>query len=301
MLQLDKAPNISQEMIRQLLPKAPPLTQLMEMYEHCVEDEERASTETIITMASPGSMSPDGMPRCCFFNLSPKIQSNNILRAQLWVHLRPADMDTTVILQISRVKVTSEGNKHERIFSLRVDIAAGASSWQSIEIKKILQTWLRQSETNFALEIKAYDLRGEDLAVTAAEPGEEGLQPFIEVKISPSPTRNRRDTGLECGEESSETRCCRYPLTVDFEAFGWDWIIAPKRYKANYCSGECEYMHLQKYPYNHLVNKAKPRGTAGPCCTPTKMSPINMLYFNRMEQIIYGKIPSMVVDHCGCS
>ncbi len=123
----------------------------------------------------------------------------------------------------------------------------------------------------------------------------------MEVKISEGPKRIRRDSGLDCDENSSESRCCRYPLTVDFEDFGWDWIIAPKRYKANYCSGECDYMYLQKYPHTHLVNKANPRGTAGPCCTPTKMSPINMLYFNGKEQIIYGKIPSMVVDRCGCS
>lgn len=126
-------------------------------------------------------------------------------------------------------------------------------------------------------------------------------QPFIEVKILDNLKRSRRDSGLNCDEESVETRCCRYPLTVDFEEFGWDWIIAPKRYRANYCSGECEFLHLQQYPHAHLVNKANPRGTAGPCCTPTKMSPINMLYFNRKEQIIYGKIHSMVVDHCGCS
>lgn len=126
-------------------------------------------------------------------------------------------------------------------------------------------------------------------------------QPFLEVKITEVPKRSRRESGLDCNERSSESRCCRYPLTVDFEDFGWDWIIAPKRYKANYCSGECEQVHLQKLPHTHLVNKANPRGTAGPCCTPTKMSPINMLYFNHREQIIYGKIPSMVVDLCGCS
>lgn len=50
-LRLEQAPNISREMIRQLLPKAPPLTQLIDQYEHRVEDEERATTETIITMA----------------------------------------------------------------------------------------------------------------------------------------------------------------------------------------------------------------------------------------------------------
>lgn len=119
----------------------------------------------------------------------------------------------------------------------------------------------------------------------------------MEVKISDAGKRSRRDTGLDCDEHSTESRCCRYPLTVDFDDFGWDWIIAPKRYKANYCSGEC----VQKYPHSHIVNKANPRGSAGPCCTPTKMSPINMLYFNDREQIIYGKIPSMVVDLCGCS
>uniref|UniRef100_A0A8C7R3J4 Growth/differentiation factor 8 n=1 Tax=Oncorhynchus mykiss TaxID=8022 RepID=A0A8C7R3J4_ONCMY len=270
---------------RQLLPKAPILSQFTDQYEHRVEGEERAPTETIISMATPGPMSQqDGIPSCCFFNLSPKIRPNNILHAQLWVNLRPA-----------------EGNSRIRILSLKIDVASGASSWQSVDINQLLKTWLHQPETHYGLEIKAYDSKRQDLAVTVAELGEEGLQPFMEVKISENLKRSRRDSALDCDEESSETLCCRYPLTVDFEAFGWDWIIAPKRYKANYCSGECEYMHLQKYPHTHLVNKASARGTTGPCCTPTKMSSINMLYFNRMEQIIYGKIPSMVVDHCGCS
>lgn len=238
-------------------------------------------------------------------------------------------MVTNVFLQISRLKPGKEGNNTRvRVRSLKIDTdTAGAGSWQSVDIKSLLQAWLRQPDTNYGIEINAYDSKGEDLAVTSAERGEEGLvrqmkdatcnesrllqlirvwlflsqQPFMEVKILNSPKRSRRDSGLNCDEESAETRCCRYPLTVDFEEFGWDWIIAPKRYRANYCSGECEFLHLQQYPHAHLVNKANPRGTAGPCCTPTKMSPINMLYFNRKEQIIYGKIPSMVVDHCGCS
>lgn len=125
--------------------------------------------------------------------------------------------------------------------------------------------------------------------------------PFMELRVLENNKRSRRNLGLDCDEHSTESRCCRYPLTVDFEAFGWDWIIAPKRYKANYCSGQCEYMFMQKYPHTHLVQQANPRGSAGPCCTPTKMSPINMLYFNDKQQIIYGKIPGMVVDRCGCS
>ncbi|KAG7240513.1 hypothetical protein INR49_026797 [Caranx melampygus] len=311
-LRMKEAPNISRDIVKQLLPKAPPLQQLLDQYDVLgddnkdvvmEDDDEHAITETIVMMATEPEpvVQVDGEPKCCFFSFTQKFQASRIVRAQLWVHLRPADEATTVFLQISRLMPVTDGSRHIRIRSLKIDVNSGVSSWQSIDVKQVLTVWLRQPETNWGIEINAFDSRGNDLAVTSAVPGEEGLQPFMEVKISEAPKRARRDTGLDCDENSPESRCCRYPLTVDFEDFGWDWIIAPKRYKANYCSGECEYMHLQKYPHTHLVNKANPRGTAGPCCTPTKMSPINMLYFNRKEQIIYGKIPSMVVDRCGCS
>ncbi|XP_039883485.1 growth/differentiation factor 8 [Simochromis diagramma] len=311
-LRMKEAPNISREIVKQLLPKAPPLQQLLDQYdvlgddnreEVLEDDDEHATTETIVMVATEpdSAVQVDGQPKCCFFSITQKFQVSRVVRAQLWVHLRPSEEVTTVFLQISRLMPVTDGNRHIRIRSLKIDVNAGASSWQSIDVKQVLTVWLRQPETNWGIEINAFDSRGNDLAVTSAEPGEEGLQPFMEVKISEGPRRARRDSGLDCDENSPESRCCRYPLTVDFEDFGWDWIIAPKRYKANYCSGECEYMHLQKYPHTHLVNKANPRGTAGPCCTPTKMSPINMLYFNRKEQIIYGKIPDMVVDRCGCS
>ncbi|RVE58451.1 hypothetical protein OJAV_G00209510 [Oryzias javanicus] len=312
-LRMREAPNISRDTVNQLLPKAPPLQQLLDQYDVLADDsmdavaeddDEHATTETIMLMATEpeSDVQVDREPRCCFFSFAQKFPASRIVRAQLWVHLRPADEATTVFLQISRLMPATDGNRHiVRIRSLKIDVRAGLSSWQSIDVKQVLAVWVRQPETNWGIEINAFDSRGNDLAVTSAEPGEQGLQPFIEVKISEGPRRARRDSGLDCDENSPESRCCRYPLTVDFEDFGWDWIIAPKRYKANYCSGECEYMHLQKYPHTHLVNKANPRGTAGPCCTPTKMSPINMLYFNRKEQIIYGKIPSMVVDRCGCS
>nr|XP_020475864.1 growth/differentiation factor 8 [Monopterus albus]AIS22056.1 myostatin [Monopterus albus] len=311
-LRMKEAPNISRDTVKQLLPKAPPLQQLLDQYDVLgddnkdlviEEDDEHATTETIIMIATePDSIvQVNGEPKCCLFSFTQRFQASRIVRAQLWVHLRPADEVTTVFLQISRLMPGTDGNRHIRIRSLKVDVNAGTSSWQSIDVKQVLTVWLRQPETNLGIEINAFDSRGNDVAVTSAEPGEEGLQPFMEVKISENPKRARRDVGLDCDENSPESRCCRYPLTVDFEDFGWDWIIAPKRYKANYCLGECEYMHLQKYPHTHLVNQANPRGTAGPCCTPTKMSPINMLYFNHEEQIIYGKIPAMVVDRCGCS
>ncbi|XP_036279100.1 growth/differentiation factor 8 [Pipistrellus kuhlii] len=312
-LRLEAAPNISKEAVRQLLPRAPPLRELIDQDdvqrdgggEGSLEDDDyHATTETVIAMPSAPDLltQVEGKPKCCFFKFSSKIQFNKVVKAQLWIYLRPVRTPTTVFVQILRlVKPMKDGTRFTGIRSLKLDMSPGAGIWQSIDVKTVLQNWLKQPESNLGIEIKALDENGRDLAVTFPGPGEDGLNPFLEVKVADTPKRSRRDFGLDCDEHSTESRCCRYPLTVDFEAFGWDWIIAPKRYKANYCSGECEFVFLQKYPHTHLVHQANPRGSAGPCCTPTKVSPINMLYFNGKEQIIYGKIPAMVVDRCGCS
>ncbi|XP_059385012.1 growth/differentiation factor 11 isoform X1 [Carassius carassius] len=313
-LRLKQAPNISREVVNQLLPKAPPLQQLLDHHDFQGDassledfmdaDEYHATTESVITMASEPEplVQVDGKPSCCFFKFSPKLMFTKVLKAQLWVYLQPLQQTSTVYLQILRLKpITEQGSRHIRIRSLKIELSSQAGHWQSIDFKHVLQNWFKQPHTNWGIDINAYDESGNDLAVTSLRPGEEGLQPFLEVKVLETTKRSRRNLGLDCDEHSTESRCCRYPLTVDFEAFGWDWIIAPKRYKANYCSGQCEYMFMQKYPHTHLVQHANPRGSAGPCCTPTKMSPINMLYFNDKQQIIHGKIPGMVVDRCGCS
>lgn len=136
--------------------------------------------------------------------------------------------------------------------------------------------------------------------------------PYLEVHTEDGRrSRSKRNVlGLDCHENSKEQLCCRYPLTVDFEAFGWDWIIAPKRYEANYCSGECPMVFLQRYPHTHLAqmvnqmdkfNKTTAYPGTGPCCAPRKLSAISMLYFDQDYNIIYGVLPGMVVDRCGCS
>lgn len=112
--------------------------------------------------------------------------------------------------------------------------------------------------------------------------------------------RKRRNSGLNCDEKASEPLCCRYSFYVDFVEIGLDFIVAPKRYDAHMCSGECPYMTLQKYPHTHLLKMSQPN-TAAPCCAPRKMSPISMLYFDDKLNLVLSSLPGMVVDRCGCS
>lgn len=113
--------------------------------------------------------------------------------------------------------------------------------------------------------------------------------------------RRKRMTSMTCDDKSSEVRCCRYPLTIDFESFGWDWVIAPKRYEANYCSGECGLILMNNSPHTHLIQQSNFFNPTGPCCSPRKMSPISMLYMDNNFNIIYGILPNMVVEKCDCS
>jgi len=138
-------------------------------------------------------------------------------------------------------------------------------------------------------------------------------RPYLEVQIrEQTSVRPRRTTSLNCDEFGAEQRCCRYPLIVDFQAFQWNWIIAPKRYAAFYCSGVCPFRYFTTYPHSALVqmtqerqatsnNTSRLNNNAGPCCAPIKTSNITMLHYNDEGNVVVSILPDMVVDQCGCS
>lgn len=110
--------------------------------------------------------------------------------------------------------------------------------------------------------------------------------------------RTKRSLSLTCNKEDNEKRCCRYPLMVDFRKFAWDWIIAPNDYMANYCAGECTITFLSKYMHTHVWQLST---SATPCCSPTKMAPLILLYYDTNYNVVQSTIPNMVVEKCSCS
>jgi len=139
------------------------------------------------------------------------------------------------------------------------------------------------------------------------------------VSGSQQSTRSKRTTELDCDDRSAERRCCRYQLVVDFDRFGWDWVIVPRRYSAYYCSGECPFLYMQPNGAGTHVRQQQQQqqesaaatairavtGAAGagggPCCSPRRVSSISMLYYDKHMNIVYGRVPEMVVEQCGCA
>lgn len=157
-----------------------------------------------------------------------------------------------------------------------------------------------------------------------------GLQsqqrPFIEVKLAKKSAQPRRRRETTPGSPESSLHCypgyysycCLQQFFVNFSEIGWDsWIIQPQGYYANYCTGSCRATTSEK-PYNHVISvvgeaqKEKERdrsqyqttntryGEIIPCCAPTKMSDLDLLYALNRGDIRKNTLKNMIVEACGC-
>nr|QHB80425.1 bone morphogenetic protein 6 [Trachinotus ovatus] len=126
---------------------------------------------------------------------------------------------------------------------------------------------------------------------------------------STQPQEGSRGLGLAADYNSSDqkTACRRHELYVSFRELGWqDWIIAPEGYAANYCDGECSFpLNAHMNATNHaivqtLVHLMNPENVPKPCCAPTKLHAISVLYFDDNSNVILKKYKNMVVRACGC-
>lgn len=101
--------------------------------------------------------------------------------------------------------------------------------------------------------------------------------------------------------------CKRFPLRVEFAEVGWkDWIVAPDGYDAYYCAGECSGTFPDNSNVsNHaivqsLMHSIHPNVIPMPCCVPTTMNPISMLYLDDNSKAVMKTYHDMVVVGCGC-
>nr|CAD7446651.1 unnamed protein product [Timema bartmani] len=168
-----------------------------------------------------------------------------------------------------------------------------------------------------------HEIRPEELGIVG-EKGEKQKQPFMVAffKVTGHDNvhvRRTRDTGRnrnkKADSESSYPRnplydssmnwssrsCQIQTLYVSFKDLEWqDWIIAPEGYHAFYCSGECNFpLNAHMNATNHaivqtLVHLMNPQTVPKPCCAPTKLSSISVLYFVDDNNVVLQKYKNMV-------
>ncbi|NXY65705.1 NODAL protein, partial [Callaeas wilsoni] len=115
------------------------------------------------------------------------------------------------------------------------------------------------------------------------------------------------DAAAAVPQEQGRALCRRVDMMVDFEQTGWDsWIVYPKKYNAYRCEGLCPSPVDETFkPTNHayiqsLLQLYKPNQVPCPACSPVKMSPLSMLYYEK-GKIVVRHHEDMIIEECGCN
>ncbi|XP_033097122.1 bone morphogenetic protein 3-like [Anneissia japonica] len=140
-----------------------------------------------------------------------------------------------------------------------------------------------------------------------------GVIPFGQETTKPlTPLSNKADEIVHLQKpenedyKNTEGLCSLRKLSVNFKDLGWEsFVIAPELFTPNYCAGSCPYP-LQKSlnPTNNalILSMVKSMGVQvpAPCCVPTKMSSISILYLDEEMNVLLRNYPNMQVESCGC-
>ncbi|CDQ79785.1 unnamed protein product [Oncorhynchus mykiss] len=211
--------------------------------------------------------------------------------------------------------------------------------WLVFDITATSNQWVVNLDQNLGLQLALESMDGQSvnprLVGLVWGSGLQDKQPFMvaffkgtEVRLrsvrsahghkgrNPNRSKNPRNAqdALKVAEAAAETLstdpkqgCKKHELYVSFRDLGWqDWIIAPEGYAAYYCQGECSFpLNSYMNATNHaivqtLVHFINPETVPKPCCAPTQLHGISVLYFDDSSNVILKKYRNMVVRACGC-
>ncbi|EDW99329.1 growth/differentiation factor 8 isoform X1 [Drosophila yakuba] len=204
------------------------------------------------------------------------------------------DIVVTIHRAIKLANSTSFTSK-VKMFEFRQSIPSGLGQWVTVDLKSLLGN-LGSNMTQEIL-IKGAETWMKTLVVTTDNTTKNPLTVHIEIG-SQKKHRRKRSVYMDCTENDHDMRCCRYPLKVNFTSFGWHFVVAPTSFDAYFCSGDCKVGYLEQYPHTHLAALTT---SATPCCSPTKMSSLSLLYFDDNHNLVLSVIPNMSVEGCSCS
>ena len=235
--------------------------------------------------------------------------------------LKPKDFETETISRLLDTRLVDTRN----------------STWERFDVSVAAQAWAHQPhESNFGLLVEVIadkdkripeedrkhvrlkrdlhrelnDREWQDRRPTLVTYTNDGKKTNLRRRLRTKRNSRRKDSNTSRRKRKRKRRnrpCARYNLYVDFSEVGWhEWIVAPHGYDAFYCQGQCSFPlaeHLNAT--NHaivqtLTNSVHPSLVPSPCCVPTDLSSISMLYVDEHDLVVLKSYPKMTVEACGC-
>ncbi|XP_056293428.1 bone morphogenetic protein 7-like [Pseudoliparis swirei] len=273
------------------------------------------------------------------FDLSRIPEGEVVTAAEFRIYkdfLRERYENETFRVGVFRVLQDPPNGEVELLLLQQREVWAAEEGWLVFDLTDTSNLWLVHPEQNLGLRLVLENNHGQRrsprLAGLVTSSGPQDKQPFVVAFIKANEVRFRSVRSAHRGRQSHRSKpqktvqdaiqaveaatvyrgiskegCKKHELYVSFRDLGWqDWIIAPEGYAAYFCEGECAFpLNSYMNATNHaivqtLVHFINPDTVPKPCCAPTQLHGISVLYFDDSSNVILKKYRNMVVRACGC-
>lgn len=174
---------------------------------------------------------------CYHFDVTGKVNPYDVHRAEIWIYKLFNFYDP--YLQTFLVSELCQGNHSKRRPKNMVNRVETRMKygWLRIEVKRTVIRWLQKPRENDGIAILCKSCtRRNPKAIFSFK---NDTIPFLVITTRKGyNSRHPRSAPHRCTDTSTE--CCLKPLRINFTDLGWDGMINPVSFDANYCYGSCE-------------------------------------------------------------
>ncbi|XP_076361422.1 inhibin beta chain-like [Tachypleus tridentatus] len=322
----------------EVLPQDQPVEETVQEQEQEKHEEYYGKTSEIIVFSEPGEKLNENI-LLDFYHPQSRSQRLRVASANLWIQLRqkfPTTSDelpprNNLTLYVFQVDRTPNSSVNTLRWLQSHDVDSFEFGWQRFNLLLPVREWFSKPESKkltLLVDCSGCGSTVEPVLFTGVNrierrghrrrhrhshrhhhPPTPGIRPFLTLTTEPIPRRRTRRYALTCNAHT--TQCCKQSLWVSFKQLNWDdWIMWPRGYSANYCVGECGRSPLtpdlfpDRYYYSQVLDEYRrknPFASITPCCAPTKLTKMSIVYIDGDRNIYKADLPNMKVEECGCT
>ncbi|ETN79379.1 transforming growth factor beta like domain protein, partial [Necator americanus] len=240
------------------------------------------------------------------FPVSMTTMSRKVAKANLHVYLYVDDpLPEPEMVEVIVYERRLDGELGDAVASKTVEIQKSTKVAVPLKSTDVERWW--RSNPILGLYVVAM-LNGQNIAIHPQQDRHSQHTMVMSVTLNSEAFSRRKRSPAVCMPEDQEPGCCLYDLTVDFQQMGWKFIIAPHKYNAYMCRGDCTLSHAHVARAGHtkvaktgIITRQEATGNQGMCCHPSEYDAVRMIYMNADNQVTMARVPGMIARKCSCS
>ncbi|XP_033103220.1 growth/differentiation factor 8-like isoform X1 [Anneissia japonica] len=266
-------------------------------YTDVIGSETTASVKRVLIMATVPPEDIDVPNSACF---NTELKGKSIEVASLWVYVDKATVVQRTVTHLRvymLIEATPTSPMKKKLYKAKtISLSTAKGSWERFDASQLTREWTKDpSIAHRYIVLEAHDSAGNNLVITAPN---DRHSPVFSVEFDKKRRHGRSHKRTQkCNTNSSV--CCMEKLRIDFKKFGWDWVIAPSAFYANYCKGQCPISALLGSGTFEL-SMLNQESAIAQCCSPTELKPLKMVYTDRHNEFTFQEVSDMVVESCLC-